>query len=111
MDVDRLQKSPAGSGLLRWQAGIFAVILGFVVLVPRPDAATLLLPLAGHGRNATLTREISRGAAIAGNGPAGSVIVIHAQQGIGLRALQDGVLAIHVPEILCTNTRTERWTI
>lgn len=106
-----MRKSSAGNGLLGWQAGIFGAILGFVILAPRPDSATLLLPLVGHDQTATLEWEISRGAAIAGNGPAGGIILVRAQQGIGLRAIRDGVLAIQIPQLLCNETSTARWTI
>ena len=110
MDLNRLHKSSAGYGLLRWQVGIFVAILGFVILAPRPDSAILLLPLVGHGESATLEWEISRGAAIAGKGPAGGIVLVRAQQGIGLRALKDGVLAIQIPQFLCNETSNARWT-
>lgn len=110
MDLDRLQKSSAGNGLLRLQVSIFVAILGFVMLAPRPGSAILLLPLVVNGETATLEWEISRGAAIAGKGPAGSIVLVRAHQGIGLRAIKDGVLAIQIPQLLCNETSNARWT-
>lgn len=104
MDWNRSRKPSVGLGLLRWQAGVFAVVLGFVTLAPRPGSATLLLTLAGPGPDQTLVREIARGAAIAGKGPAGGTLLVHAQPGIGLRALLEGTLAIRVPESLCSGS-------
>lgn len=80
------------------------------MLAPRPGTATLLVPLVGHGQTAALAWEVSRGAAIAGNGPAGGIVLVRAQRGIGLRALRDGVLAIQIPQFMCNETSNARWT-
>jgi len=92
--------------LLRWQASAFAVIIGVVVLSPRADSATLLLPFAGDAGLAVLQQEIRHGAAIAGSGPAGGTVLLNARQGIGLRALQAGLIAIRIPADMCSNTET-----
>jgi len=90
--------------LLLWQTSAFAVIIGIVVLSPRADSATLLLPLAGNAELPILQQEIRQGAAIAGTGPAGGTVLLNARQGIGLRALQAGLLAIRIPAGMCSNT-------
>lgn len=92
--------------LLRWQAGALAAIIGITLLAPRQNSATLLLPLAGDTDPAILKQEIRRGAAIAGSGPAGGTVLVNAQHGIGLRALQFGLLAIRIPTDLCSFTET-----
>lgn len=106
MNLNGLPNTPAGHRLLQWQACALVIILGVTVLVPDQNSATLLLPFADTNRAAVLEREILQGAVITGSSPVGGIVLIHTQQGIGLRALRDGVLAIRIPENLCVNTRT-----
>ncbi len=106
MDWNRATGRSAGKRVLRWQAVTFGAILGFTMLVPRAGSATLLIPLSRDSATARLDAEVARGAQIAGTGPAGSVVLVNTAQGLALRALHGGMLALYFPDQFCTGKRT-----
>ncbi|MCY1671694.1 hypothetical protein OVA07_11825 [Novosphingobium sp. SL115] len=91
--------------LLHAQAILLVATLAISALAPRRDAATLVVPLVGTAKG-PLAWALAHGAAVAGPGPDGGVILVKADTSLGWRALLDGALAIRLPETLCTNAST-----
>ncbi len=85
------------------QAAIVGACLFLTALAPRAGAATLYLPLATARHDPAMAWALAHGARIAGSGPAGSVVLVRTRSGFAWRALQNGALAIAVPEILCSD--------
>lgn len=90
-----------GTGWLKWQAALVAAVFTITALAPASGAAVLYVPLANAPRDSALAWALEHGAALAGTGPAGSVMLLNAQTGFGWRALREGALAIRIPESLC----------
>ncbi|MFM2372852.1 MAG: hypothetical protein RIS85_2574 [Pseudomonadota bacterium] len=88
--------------LLYAQALMLATVLIVTAIAPRRDTATLILPVTGSADGA-LAWALAHGAAMAGPGPGGSVVLLKADASLGWRALLGGAVAIRVPETLCTN--------
>lgn len=101
MDLNRATDRTPGGRVLRWQAGAFAALIGFTMLVPRDGSATVLIPLSRDPVTSRIGAEIARGANIAGIGPGGSVVLVNAAEGVTLRALQGGMLALNFPKEIC----------
>lgn len=88
--------------LLHAQALILLLALIVTAIAPRQDAATLVLPVTGSADD-VLAWALAHGAAMAGPGPGGGVVLLKADASLGWRALLGGAVAVRVPETLCMN--------
>lgn len=102
--VDNTVVKPRSSASwLRLQLALAVAVFAVTALAPVRGGAALLLPLAKPGDGAVLRWAMARGALPIGPGPGGGIMLARTDPALGWRALAGGMIALRIPESLCSN--------
>lgn len=78
------------------------------VLLPRGGSGVLLLSVSSAHNGPLMQWAVRHGAAIAGSTPIGGIVLDRAPDGMFLKAMSHGKIAIAVPSALCASQTRNR---